>query len=91
MGTVGAVWDRCIVHGLFSAQLDMQRIQEDLRVLADGPPLQFEAGDLHLLSTACLLEKCNSVLLSMRMSGLHAKHSLIHTLCSPVRGGLSCR
>ena len=52
-GDSGAVWDRCIVHGLFSAQPDMQRIQEQLGVLTDGPPLQFEAGDLHLLSIIC--------------------------------------
>ena len=47
-GDSRAVWDRCIVHGLFSAQPDMDSIQEHLQDLTNGPPLQFEAGDLHL-------------------------------------------
>jgi len=47
-GDSGAVWDRCIVHGLFSAQPDMDSIQEHLQDLANGPPLQFEAGNPHL-------------------------------------------
>ncbi|CAL5220663.1 g2709 [Coccomyxa viridis] len=42
-GDSGAVWDRCIVHGLFSSQPDMQSIQEQLGVLTEGRPLQFEA------------------------------------------------
>ncbi len=47
-GDSGALWDRCIVHGLFSMQPDMQRIQEQLAVLTNGPPLRYEAGILHL-------------------------------------------
>ena len=53
-GDSGAVWDRCIVHGLFSAQPNMQIIQEHLRVLTDGAALQFEAGKRRLLSMARL-------------------------------------
>ncbi len=52
-GDSGAVWDRCIVHGLFSSQPDMQSIQEQLGVLTEGRPLQFEAGDSCLLRIAC--------------------------------------
>ena len=65
-GDGGAVWDRCIVHGLFSMQPDMQAIRERLATLADGPPLRFEAGTLHLAQHR--LKHCHLILLQHQVT-----------------------
>lgn len=84
-GDSDAVWDKCIVHGLFSAQPDMQMIQEQLRLLTDGPPLQLEAGSQRLLSMACFAGLSNTqsagCLAIQHRSGSLAIHSLICPLC----------
>ena len=67
-GDTRAVWNRCCVHGLFRAHVDMQSLQEQLQSVTGEASLQYEAGDhpqtLFVVLTAC------SILLSA-MSGHH--------------------
>ena len=43
-GDTRAVWNRCCVHGLFRAQIDMQSLQEQLQSVTGEASLQYEAG-----------------------------------------------
>ena len=65
-GDTRAVWSRCCVHGLFRAQIDMQRLQEQLHSVTGGALLQYEAGDHFQPLLSALI--VSSALLSM-MSG----------------------
>ena len=44
-GDTGAVWNRCCVHGLFRAKIDMQSLQKQLQSVTGKASLQYEAGD----------------------------------------------
>ena len=66
-GDTRAVWNRCCVHGLFRAQIDMQSLQEQLQSMTGEASLQYEAGDhpqpllVVLTARPVLLSACQAI------------------------------